>query len=85
MSDSTSPAEISLTLSFFIHCHSRSVFPRVDFSHHSAIQKILIQTCAEFDISYKVGNPVTIYKEMIHSFATPQSIFQEISVYSGGL
>ena len=85
MSDSTSPAETSLTLSFFLHCHSRSVFPRVDMSHHSAMQKILIQTCAEFDITYKVGHPLTIYKEMVHSFTTPQSLFQEISVYSGGL
>jgi hypothetical protein len=45
----------------------------------------MIQTCAEFDITYKVGNPLTIYKEMIHSFATPRALFQEISVYSGGV
>jgi hypothetical protein len=61
------------------------VFPRVDFSHHPAIQGILIQTCAEFDIKYSVGTALSVYKEMIISFATPQSLMQEIMVYAGGV
>mmetsp|Transcript_27553 Transcript_27553/g.57522 ORF Transcript_27553/g.57522 Transcript_27553/m.57522 type:complete len:107 (+) Transcript_27553:21-341(+) len=61
------------------------LFPMVDFSHHRAIQRILIKTCEEFGIEYAVGSPVIIYKEMIKTFATPMSLMQEIMVYGGGI
>ena len=61
------------------------LFPLVDFSHHHAIQQILIDTCEEFDIDYVVGSPVEIYAQMIRTFATPLSLMQEIMVYGGGI
>lgn len=62
------------------------MFPKIDFSHHPAIQKILIQTCNEFDIDYNFDySPITIYKQMIKSFASPRSLMQEIMVYAGGI
>lgn len=61
------------------------MFPRIDFSHHPAIQQILIETCKEFNVDYIAGSPLQIYKEMIHTFATPQALFQEVLVYSGGI
>eukprot|EP00658_Telonema_sp_P-2_P028216 TRINITY_DN21668_c0_g1_i2.p1 TRINITY_DN21668_c0_g1~~TRINITY_DN21668_c0_g1_i2.p1 ORF type:complete len:140 (-),score=42.91 TRINITY_DN21668_c0_g1_i2:312-731(-) len=57
------------------------MFPRVDFSHHPAIQKIMVHTCKEFEIKYECGNPVELYKEMVQSFASPRSLFQEALVY----
>ncbi|KAL7527085.1 hypothetical protein ACHAWF_002033 [Thalassiosira exigua] len=59
------------------------LFPLVDMSHHPAIQKILIETCREFDVKYVAGNPVEIYKQMVRSFASPAALMQEISVYNG--
>ena len=39
--------------------------PRTDFSHHPAIQKILIKTCKEFDVQYITKDPFSIYCEMV--------------------
>jgi len=61
------------------------LFPLTDFSHHSAIQAILMKTCQEFEINYSAGNPLTIYKEMVRSFSSPRSLMQEVLVYAGGL
>lgn len=61
------------------------LFPRVDFSHHPAIQQILIRTCKEHGVKYVSGNPAQIYKQMIQTFTTPLSLFREISVYAGGI
>jgi linoleoyl-CoA desaturase len=62
------------------------LFPRTDFSHHPAIQKILLETCQEFDIKYETADsPWTIYRQMVHAFQTPLSLLQEVSVYGGGL
>ena len=62
------------------------LFPRVDFSHHPSIQGILIETCKEFDIEYTTASsPFEIYKQMLHGFANPRSLMQEIIVYSGGI
>lgn len=63
----------------------KKVFPKVDFSHHPEITKILRKTCKEFGIPYVVGNPVQIYKEMLISFSKPHSLMQEIVVYAGGI
>jgi fatty acid desaturase/cytochrome b involved in lipid metabolism len=61
------------------------LFPRIDFSHHPAVQSMLIETTKEFGIEYHAGRAIDIYREMINSFATPHSLMQEIIVYSGGL
>ena len=61
------------------------LFPLTDFSHHPAIQRILIKTCKEFGLDYIVKSPVDIYREMIRTFASPTSLMQEIMVYGGGL
>lgn len=61
------------------------LFPLVDFSHHPAIQRILIETCKEFNIDYVVASPVDIYLQMVHSFSSPSSLMQEILVYGGGI
>ena len=59
------------------------LFPHVDMSRHMGIQAILIKTCKEFDIEYVAGNPATIWKEMLHNFSTPHSLFKIINTYSG--
>ncbi len=61
------------------------LFPRVDMSHHPAIQKVLMRTCKEHNIDYKTGTFVSIYREMVHNFATPHSLWSEIMVYGGGI
>lgn len=61
------------------------LFPLTDMSHHPAIQRILIDTCEEFGIDYVVQSPVTIYLQMIRSFSSPRSLFQDIMVYGGGI
>ena len=64
-----------------------AVFPRIDFCHHPAIHAILVDTCKEFDIDYVHGEPLQLYKEMIHSFATQMSLIEEIEtlVYAGAI
>ena len=61
-----------------------AVFPKVDYSHHPAIHTIVETTCREFDIDYIHSDPITIYKQMTHSFANPLSFMQEVCVYAGG-
>ena len=63
-----------------------NLLPRVDFSHHPAMQKILLKTCQEFDIEYKVTmSALEMYKQMIHTFSTTKSLLQEIMVYGGSI
>ena len=57
------------------------LFPLLDFSHHPAAQRLLLQTCKEFGVRYVASSPLQIYKEMVHSFRTPQSLYKEIAVY----
>jgi len=57
------------------------LFPRTDFSHHPAIQRILMETCKEYDVKYVAGNFWQIYKEMVTSFSTPRALLEEVSVY----
>lgn len=62
------------------------LFPRTDFSHHPAIQAILLKTCEEFNIDYNVNTgPIDIYKQMSQSFASPAALYTEVLVYSGGI
>lgn len=61
------------------------LFPLIDFSHHPAIQGILMETCKEFGIKYRAGEFLKLYCEMARSFATPHSLMQEIMVYAGAL
>lgn len=60
------------------------LFPKLDFSHHPAAQKIILEACQQHGVHYVAADsPWTIYKQMVHSFATPQSLFQSILVYGG--
>jgi len=61
------------------------MFPLTDFSHHPAIQKIMIATCREFDVEYETGNFFTIYKEMIGTFMHPTSLAMEVNCYASYL
>ena len=61
-------------------------FQNLDFSHHHAAQAILMTTCAEFGIKYVAADsPLTIYREMVGSFASPRSLYKSIMVYGGDL
>jgi fatty acid desaturase len=62
------------------------LFPRLDFSHHPAAQRILLEACAQHKIKYVAAeSPLKIYKEMIRSFASPQALFKSVLVYGGDL
>lgn len=61
------------------------MFPHTDMSKHPGIQSILEKTAKEFGILYRTGDVWTLYKEMLQSFSTPASLFQEINVYAGAI
>ena len=62
------------------------LFPKLDFSHHPAAQRLLMETCAEMGVEYVAADsPWTIYKQMVRSFATPRSLCQSILVYGGDI
>jgi len=61
------------------------VFPLVDFSHHPAIQSILVKTCQEFGIKYECEAFGTLYLQMVRSWAEPMSHMENILVYAGGI
>lgn len=48
------------------------LFPKVDFSHHKEISKILYEMCPEKYVNQK--SPISIYKEMIFCFRYPQRL-----------
>ena len=76
---------LSASVFLWLNYHTvHHLLPRVDASHHPAIQQILIDTCKEFGITYKTGTFRSIYKEMVQSFASPRSLFQEVLVYGAG-
>lgn len=53
------------------------LFPKVDFSHHPAISKMLEEMYPE---KYKTQkSPWSIYKEMIYCFMVPQRLTQKIN------
>ena len=60
------------------------LFPRVDCSHLPSIQAIFVKTCQDYHIPYKAGTFLNLYKEMIMTFATPESLNETIFVYPGG-
>ncbi|CAM9375781.1 unnamed protein product [Chrysoparadoxa australica] len=76
------PAMVYLWLNYHTVHH---LFPRIDMSHHRGIQRILMETCREHDIKYSTSDFMTIYCEMVNSFATPHSLFKEIFVHAGGI
>lgn len=62
------------------------LFPKTDFSHHPAIQKIMLETCVEFGVDdYKVGKPFDIWCQMTKNFGSPVSLLQEVVVYAGSI
>jgi len=61
------------------------LFPLVDFSHHPAIQGLLVETCKEFGIKYECAGIGTLYLQMLCSWRKPLSHMQKILVYAGGI
>lgn len=60
------------------------LFPRLDFSHHYAAQRLLMEACTDHGVKYVVADsPMVIYKEMVRSFRTPLSLYKSILVYGG--
>jgi len=60
------------------------LFPKLDFSHHPAAQRIILEACAEHGVKYVAADsPWTIYKQMVASFASPRALFKSIMVYGG--
>ena len=44
-----------------------------------------MQACAEFNVKYVApDSPFKLWKEMVYSFATPQSLYQTVLVYGQG-
>ena len=88
-----SSADWGVDLSFFqsiiylwLNYHTvHHLFPHVDMSRHMGIQAILMKTCKEFGIKYVVGNPASIWKQMVHNFSTPRSLLKSIRTYSGAI
>jgi fatty acid desaturase len=60
------------------------LFPRVDFSHLPSIQRIIEKSCREHNIHYEASTFFNLYKEMVETFAVPQSQNEKVSVYVGG-
>jgi len=61
------------------------LFPLMDFSHHPAIQSILMKTCEEFGVDYTVGEARKIHREMRGTWKEPFSVMQQVLVYAGGI
>ena len=57
------------------------LFPHTDMSKHPGIQKILIETCKEFDVKYETNDFFTMYKEMMHTFSYPRYLGKEVKPY----
>jgi len=57
------------------------LFPHTDMSKHPGIQKILIETCKEFDVKYELASFTQMYKEMMHTFAYPRHLGKEVKDY----
>ena len=82
------PPHSPLTARHAISCASQvhHLFPKLDFSHHPAAQRIVMQTCREHGVKYVAADsPAQIYREMVQSFATPQSLCKAILVYGGDI
>eukprot|EP00164_Ancoracysta_twista_P018814 GFYU01032755.1.p2 GENE.GFYU01032755.1~~GFYU01032755.1.p2 ORF type:complete len:274 (+),score=80.10 GFYU01032755.1:2-823(+) len=60
------------------------LFPHTDMSHHPAIQRILLETCAEMHVPYMYNNFWQMYKEMVVTFHHPRHLGAEIMLYAGG-
>jgi len=58
------------------------LFPLIDISHQPSIQKILVETCNEFDIEYESKSSLwDLLPEMITSFSAPSFLNEEILIY----
>ena len=73
-------------LHLFLNRHTvHHLFPRVDVSHHGALQRILEATAAERGVAYRAGlSWREVHREMVASFAAPRSFMKEILVHGGG-
>ena len=75
------PSLLFLMLNYHTVHH---LFPRVDFSHLPSIQNIVENSCREHNIQYEAGTFFNLYKEMVETFAVPQSPNEKVFVYTGG-
>jgi len=50
-------------------------------SKHPGMQKILIETCKEFDVKYEINDFCTMYKEMAYSFSYPRHLGADVPDY----
>lgn len=64
------------------HC-VHHLFPLVDQTHHAEIQLILIDECKRHGLHYEAGSFWNIYGQMVRSFGTPLSLWEEINTYNG--
>lgn len=69
---------VSSSVFLWLNTHTvHHLFPRIDISHHSALQDILRRTCEEFAVDYE-DLPITkAYSEMMHCFRFPISLNEE--------
>jgi len=74
------PSILYLWLNY--HC-VHHLFPLTDFSHHRAIQIILMECCLKHKVEYEAGDFFQIYKEMVNGFSSPKSLWMEINAYNG--
>ena len=64
------------------HC-VHHLFPLIDQCHHKQVQVILMQACKDHGLEYETSTFWDIYKQMVHSFSTPLSLWKEINSYNG--
>jgi len=64
------------------HC-VHHLFPLIDICHHKEVQIIVMQACKDHDIYYETGTFWNIYWQMVRSFSTPLSLWNEINSYNG--
>ena len=58
------------------------LFPQIGWGHYTALAPIIKRTCQEHGVKYTTAHSFfKVYKEMVHSFQTPQSLYKEIMVY----
>lgn len=60
------------------------LFPHTDMSKHPGIQRVVLDTCAEFGIPFSHHSFPQMYWEMLQTFVSPRALGKEIVLYSGG-
>ena len=56
------------------------LFPHTDMSKHPGIQRVLVQVCKEFGITYCRGKPLhVLYLQMLETFRTPRDLLNAMA------